>query len=161
MSQAPSNGNRDTDDVNHMYADIITQEVAPELSTLTSTGKKRANQRPLFNFNNASAGYLHNRPDPLSTCVLSPLSQSMLRQPKKAIRFISRTPYKVLDAPELQDDFYLNLVDWSSTNHLGVGLGACVYSWSAANSKVTKLFQLTGGDKVASVSWAPEVPNSR
>ena len=25
---------------------------------------------------------------------------------------------KVLDAPELQDDFYLNLVDWSSQNML-------------------------------------------
>ena len=29
-------------------------------------------------------------------------------------RKVSKVPYKVLDAPGLQDDFYLNLVDWSS-----------------------------------------------
>lgn len=42
----------------------------------------------------------------------------------------------MLDAPQLQDDFYLNLVDWSSLNVLAVGLGACVYLWSACTSKV-------------------------
>ncbi len=44
--------------------------------------------------------------------------------------------FQVLDAPELQDDFYLNLVDWSSQNVLSVGLGACVYLWAAATSQV-------------------------
>ena len=38
--------------------------------------------------------------------------------------------------PDLQDDFYLNLVDWSSTNVLSVGLGSCVYLWSAHTSQV-------------------------
>ena len=42
------------------------------------------------------------------------------------MRKIPKVPFKVLDAPELQDDFYLNLVDWSSTNVLGVGLGTSV-----------------------------------
>jgi WD40 repeat protein len=42
----------------------------------------------------------------------------------------------VLDAPALADDFYLNLVDWSSQNLVAVGLGSCVYLWSAATSKV-------------------------
>jgi cell division cycle 20-like protein 1, cofactor of APC complex len=51
-------------------------------------------------------------------------------------------PFKVLDAPALQDDFYLNLVDWSATNILAVGLGSCVYLWSASSSKVTKLYDL-------------------
>jgi hypothetical protein len=32
-------------------------------------------------------------------------------------------PQQVLDAPALQDDFYLNLVDWSAQNVLAVGLG--------------------------------------
>jgi WD40 repeat protein len=54
-------------------------------------------------------------------------------------RKIPKTPYKILDAPALKDDFYLNLVDWSSTDNLAVSLGACVYLWSAATSKVTKL----------------------
>ncbi|KAJ1629956.1 hypothetical protein T492DRAFT_1007185 [Pavlovales sp. CCMP2436] len=59
----------------------------------------------------------------------------------------------VLDAPALQDDFYLNLVDWSSLNVLAVGLGTCVYLWSACSSKVTKLCDLAPEDTVTSVSW--------
>ena len=37
----------------------------------------------------------------------------------------------------MQDDFYLNLVDWSSHNVLAVGLGNCVYLWNACSSKVS------------------------
>ena len=46
---------------------------------------------------------------------------------------------QVLDAPALQDDFYLNLVDWSAQNVLAVGLGNCVYLWNASSSKVSVL----------------------
>ncbi|XP_003558934.1 protein FIZZY-RELATED 2 [Brachypodium distachyon] len=69
-------------------------------------------------------------------------------------RKIPRSPYKVLDAPALQDDFYLNLVDWSSHNVLTVGLGNCVYLWNACSSKVTKLCDLGVDDTVCSVGWA-------
>ncbi|WVW86388.1 hypothetical protein I302_108434 [Kwoniella bestiolae CBS 10118] len=76
---------------------------------------------------------------------LSPVgkeSQRMLLSPRKEIRSIAKTPFKVLDAPELADDFYLNLVSWSASNVLGVGLNSCVYLWSAQTSKVTKLCDL-------------------
>eukprot|EP00536_Pseudo-nitzschia_multiseries_P007257 jgi/Psemu1/256096/estExt_Genewise1Plus.C_1670073 len=75
--------------------------------------------------------------------------------PQKHRRKIAKVPFKVLDAPALQDDFYLNLVDWSSQNVLAVGLGQCVYLWSACTSKVTKLCDLQQTeDHVTSVSWA-------
>jgi len=67
---------------------------------------------------------------------------------------VCKTPYRVLDAPELADDFYLNLVDWSSTNVLGVGLGSCVYLWTAHNAAVSKLCDLApSSDTISSVSW--------
>lgn len=92
---------------------------------------------------------------------VSSKSQKLLRSPRKTARKISKIPYKVLDAPELQDDFYLNLVDWSSTNILSVGLGTCVYLWSACTSQVTRLCDLSGdGDSVTSVSWAERVSAS-
>lgn len=69
-------------------------------------------------------------------------------------RKIPRGPFKVLDAPSLQDDFYLNLVDWSSQNVLAVGLGSCVYLWSACTCKVTKLIDLAPNDMVCSVAWS-------
>lgn len=91
---------------------------------------------------------------PYSLSPVSPNSQKLLRSPRKATRKISRIPFKVLDAPELQDDFYLNLVDWSSQNVLSVGLGSCVYLWSACTSQVTRLCDLsTEANSVTSVSW--------
>ena len=46
-------------------------------------------------------------------------------------------------------------MDWSSQNVLSVGLGACVYLWSACTSQVTRLCDLTSdSDTVTSVSWS-------
>ncbi|KAF6037626.1 FZR1 [Bugula neritina] len=99
-----------------------------------------------------------NIKDDTSPYSLSPVgenSQKLLRSPRKAQRKIPRVPFKVLDAPELQDDFYLNLVDWSAQNVLSVGLGSCVYLWSANNSQVVRLCDLSvESDTVTSVSWA-------
>jgi cell division cycle 20-like protein 1 (cofactor of APC complex) len=73
---------------------------------------------------------------------------------RTVVRKIPRVPYKVLDAPQLTDDFYLNLIDWSSTNVLAVGLSNCVYLWNASTSRVTKLCDLGSEDTVTSVGWA-------
>ncbi|KAJ6784878.1 hypothetical protein PWT90_00898 [Aphanocladium album] len=86
---------------------------------------------------------------------LSPVrfgSQQMLLSPRRQPRSVSKVPYKVLDAPDLADDFYLNLVDWGSANVLGVGLGSSVYMWNAQTSKVNRLCTLED-DTVTSVSW--------
>jgi len=72
----------------------------------------------------------------------------------KSKRKINKTPFKVLDAPALQDDFYLNLIDWGPQNFLAVGLASNVYLWNAENSKVTKLCDLGLTDTVTSVGWA-------
>jgi len=87
---------------------------------------------------------------------LSPVGSASLRlmsRPTKSKRKIAKVPFKVLDAPALQDDFYLNLVDWSSQNVLAVGLGSSVYLWSACTSKVTRLCDLGPEDSITSVSW--------
>lgn len=92
-------------------------------------------QRNLFRYRNVPAP----RADENAAYALSPVGSDagrVLCSPRKAPRKISTVPYKVLDAPALQDDFYLNLVDWSSLNVLAVGLGTCVYLWSACTSKV-------------------------
>ena len=46
-------------------------------------------------------------------------------------RKISNVPFKVLDAPSLVDDYYLNLVDWSAENNLAVCLSRNLYIWNA------------------------------
>ncbi len=62
----------------------------------------------------------------------------------------------MLDAPALQDDFYLNLVDWSSQNVLAVGLGTCVYLWSACTSKASGLLHEVATAKVVRVRTGVE-----
>ena len=74
-------------------------------------------------------------------------------------RKISKLPCKVLDAPALQDDYYLNLIDWSVQNCLAVGLSSSVYLWNAENSKVTKLCDLGMTDAITSVSWSLRDPH--
>ena len=71
----------------------------------------------------------------------------------KEDRKIPRVPFKVLDAPALRDDFYLNVVGWSPQGVLAVGLGSCVYLWSA-QGRVTKLSDVGTGDSVTSVEWS-------
>ena len=63
-------------------------------------------------------------------------SAKMLVSLQRASRKIPKAPYKVLDAPDLQDDYYLNLLDWSSLNVLSVGLGSTVYLWNASTCQV-------------------------
>ncbi|TYG65884.1 hypothetical protein ES288_D06G222700v1 [Gossypium darwinii] len=66
---------------------------------------------------------------------------------------ISHSPvtFLVSDAPGLEDDFYLNLVDWSPNNVLAVGLESCVYFWNACSIKVSKLCDLGIRDSICSV----------
>jgi cell division cycle 20-like protein 1 (cofactor of APC complex) len=91
-------------------------------------------------------------PSPYSLSPLSSASQALLCSPQRPPRKIPKAPYKVLDAPELQDDFYLNLVDWGPSSFLSVGLSQCVYLWSAVSSQVNRLCEIGDGN-VSSVRW--------
>ena len=69
-------------------------------------------------------------------------------------RHIASVPERILDAPNMSDDYYLNLLDWSSSNVLAVALGGEVYLWDAATGTIDLLCELsTPGDAVTSVQW--------
>lgn len=63
-------------------------------------------------------------------------------------------PYKILDAPSLLDDYYLNLLDWSSDNNIGIGLDNVVYIWSATNNKAYKAYSAESNEFISSLSWS-------
>lgn len=70
-------------------------------------------------------------------------------------RKISKEPYKVIKAPCLQDDFYLNLLDWSQNNYIAVGLDNSAFVWSASNSNINKIYESENrNDSICSVSWS-------
>lgn len=57
---------------------------------------------------------------------------------QKPSRQIPNAPEKILDAPEIMDDYYLNLLDWSSSNMLAVALKQSVYLWNASDQSIVE-----------------------
>ncbi|CAX41059.1 APC/C activator protein, putative [Candida dubliniensis CD36] len=69
---------------------------------------------------------------------------------------IPNAPERVLDAPGLIDDFYLNLLAWSSTNLLAIGLEDAVYVWNASTGSVGLLCELADKTLVTSLRWSQD-----
>ncbi|KAH6910187.1 quinon protein alcohol dehydrogenase-like superfamily [Coprinopsis sp. MPI-PUGE-AT-0042] len=166
----PSESDAQKEQANSMFNSILQTEVTPPspqrraISPIRSAAlpPSTPTRRRLFTYKSPSSSN-PNTPsrrldDPndeaYSTSPVRAESRRLLESPRRQLRSVCKTPYRVLDAPELADDFYLNLVDWSSTNVLGVGLGSCVYLWTAHNAQVSKLCDLSPlRDTVSSVSW--------
>ena len=68
-------------------------------------------------------------------------------------RKIDNDPFKILDAPLLQDDYYLNVVDWSVTNNLAVGLANTAYVWNFQTNEVHKIIELEEENFVSCLNW--------
>lgn len=65
-------------------------------------------------------------------------------------------PSMILEAPKMEDDFYLNLLDWSSvTNRIAVGLGKDLFCWDEETGSNERIYSLPTPDIVASVAWQP------
>lgn len=69
-------------------------------------------------------------------------------------RRVQTAPERVLDAPGLVDDYYLNLLDWSSGNQVAIGLERNVYVWSAETGSVDCLLETSPDTYVSSVKWS-------
>ena len=99
-----------------------------------------------------------NALNPFATASLDPLDlndDGFRSVAKKLGRKIPTTPSRILDAPELVDDYYLNLVSWGGNNILAVALGQRVYLWNAETGDINHLLTLHGErDYVTSVAWS-------
>jgi len=74
----------------------------------------------------------------------------------KSGRHIPSAPERILDAPELLDDYYLNLLDWGVAG-LAIGLGPSVYLWNPATAAASMLYSTTApDDHITSLSWIKE-----
>jgi len=70
-------------------------------------------------------------------------------------RYIPSQPERILDAPDVVNDYYLQLIDWSSTDLLAVALNRDVYVWNAKNGDISNLMSVAENDYVSSLSWIP------
>lgn len=144
---AAVNDNQDSK-LNHMlvenrklrYFDLLLQkEVIKKplwrAQSRTDSFKKR-NQRKLFSFGSSE-----------STEESFFFEENTLER----VREIQSTPYKILDAPGLTDDFYLNVLDWTKNNLVIVALGNNLYNWCPNKGKATKMLAVTSGDSITSL----------
>lgn len=59
-----------------------------------------------------------------------------------------------MDAPDILDDFYLNLLDWGADNVLAVALGYKVYLWYASDGSISEILEADNEiGPVTSVRW--------
>ena len=69
-------------------------------------------------------------------------------------RRILTSPERVLDAPSIVDDYYLNVLDWSCNNQVAIGLDRSVYVWSADSGTVSSLLETPTDTYISSLKWS-------
>ncbi|CAA7406705.1 unnamed protein product [Spirodela intermedia] len=75
----------------------------------------------------------------------------------RPIRSVPKSADKILDAPNLVDDYYLNLMDWGSKNILALALGDSLYLWNATSGDVEELLTSDSDEsQPASVAWSSD-----
>ncbi|QHO05031.1 hypothetical protein HN51_060380 [Arachis hypogaea] len=72
------------------------------------------------------------------------------------LRKLPKGESRILDAPNIRNDYYTNLLDWGKNNILAVALGSEMYLWNSQNSNVLKLFTVTNNNYPASVAWSDD-----
>jgi cell division cycle 20-like protein 1 (cofactor of APC complex) len=95
---------------NQIYKDVLINEILPDASPIRSSDNGRASRLLNFSSSYNASPTKRSQLSPfecLSTSRLTMSSQKALQTPKKLIRYISKAPYKVLDAPELQVAVFL------------------------------------------------------
>jgi cell division cycle protein 20 (cofactor of APC complex) len=120
--QNEENGNPNAGEANLPSAQMLKEQIfegqASDSKILAFKEKPKA----------ADAGYLNHMR------VLYTQNKANAAAPKHKYRAISSAPERILDAPDISDDYYLNLLDWSAQNVLAVALGPAVYLWNAQRS---------------------------
>ena len=79
---------------------------------------------------------------------LSSMISRVYRIPKK--------PFKILDIPGLEDDYYTNLLDWSCLNKLAVCLNNKVYSHDYETEKTEEIFDAFDVEAITSLIHSPD-----
>ncbi|KIK60513.1 hypothetical protein GYMLUDRAFT_167917 [Collybiopsis luxurians FD-317 M1] len=134
-----------TDQANDLYKSVLRTEFAgsPKASPSTSFATPLPARRSLS----------FGESNPFDTSPLSPETRLLMNQPRPRIRQVAKAAFKTLDAADLAEDFYTNLIDWAPSGLLAVGIGEQVFLWKG-DSDVTKLCSVsTSKDEYSALSF--------
>jgi cell division cycle 20, cofactor of APC complex len=113
---------------------ILGYHEAPPMSSDKTLAQQREFVRPLY-------------ARPMAT-------QSSTGTTTNKTRRFPTQPERVLDAPGMADDFYLNLLSWSCLNTVAVALETSTYIWHADTGSVEQLTEAPEDSYVASVQFS-------
>ncbi|KAJ4479190.1 WD40 repeat-like protein [Lentinula aciculospora] len=140
------------DRANDLYKSVLRSELAGSPIAYHSLSRNSPSEN--------SPSRLDNPTD--SSYQVSPLhheTRSLIGQPLPEFRKVAKTPFRILDAPGLSDDFYTNLVDWAPSGLLAVGLDEHVYLWTGDTKGGSKLCTvLDSKDEYTSLAWMKADP---
>lgn len=75
-------------------------------------------------------------------------------------RSVNDQEIRTLDAPDIIDDYYTSIIDWSTSNVIAVALSKSLYIWPVDSTRnPTELFKLRGQGSICSVYWPHSSPN--
>ncbi|XP_073016792.1 cell division cycle 20.2, cofactor of APC complex-like isoform X1 [Primulina eburnea] len=75
----------------------------------------------------------------------------------KPLRQFPKQESRILDAPNIRNDYYLSVMDWGRTNILAVALDKKLYLWNADSSKISLVSEANSDDDyLASVAWSED-----
>ncbi|KAM3243080.1 hypothetical protein ACQJBY_055199 [Aegilops geniculata] len=110
----------------------------------------------LLNNRTRILAFRNKPPEPENVFAADTVSSHQAK-PAKQRRYIPQSAERTLDAPDLVDDYYLNLMDWGSSNVLSIALGDTMYLWDASSGSTSELVTVEEDNgPITSVSWAPD-----
>ncbi|CAK7341199.1 unnamed protein product [Dovyalis caffra] len=151
--------NRSAMDMDYAHFMLTEGRKGKENPTANSPSREAYRKQLADTLNMNRTRILAFKNKPPAPVELIPEGQSLHHQAKSAKprRHIPQSSERTLDAPDLVDDFYLNLLDWGSSNVLAIALGGTVYLWDAADGSTSELVTVDDEDgPVTSVNWAPD-----
>ncbi|KAL6123431.1 hypothetical protein ACLB2K_075953 [Fragaria x ananassa] len=72
------------------------------------------------------------------------------------LRSLPKGESRILDAPNMRNDFYMNIMDWGKNNVLAVALGLDLYLWNSDTANVRNLFHVNENDHPTSLAWSQD-----
>jgi len=158
-SASRSDGGSDQDS-QKVVSDANKNEYSSRLSAALLGVDDKANSR-IMSFSEKAPVPKGDTVNNLNVLYSASASATQKKTNKKLVsRSIPSAPTRVLDAPDLMDDYYVNLLSWSDKNVLAVALANTVYLWNAGTGDIQELCSYEEGESVnahiSSVAWVQE-----
>lgn len=133
--------------------DLASRDTRPDSSSISSLLKLSFSE---LQVSEPKKQFFRYRTNTEPRNVIDALDEHSIRRNKifKQRKFIlPEKPYKILEAPNISDDFYHNIFDWSCSNILSICLGNSIYMLQTDTGTVNKLYEAYDCETITSVQW--------